>query len=216
MRGKLERRLLKLENNLVKMGSAVEDLIKRAMRSIEENDDKVAVKVVEKDYTVDNLETDIEKRCISLIALQQPIAGDLREITSILKIITDLERIGDYCVNIAKIQIQMKEKVSSIQELKKMSNLSIKMLRESINSFIDKDSNLARKTAQLDKEMDDMYEELYKSTLSKLINKEINEEAAIAIFFIGRYYERIGDHVTNICERIIYVVDGIRERCING
>jgi len=166
------------------------------------------------DKKIDELEIIIEKKCINLIALQQPLAKDLREIAAILKIITDLERIGDLAVNIARMSLKYskEEFIKPLIDLPKMESLIKQMIRESLDSFVNRDPELARKTAIMDDQVDEYYEKIYTELLEILATRhEIKREKVVELLFVGRYLERMADHVTNICERVVFMTEGKRE-----
>lgn len=212
MRGKLDSRLQRIERRLVKMGMAVESAIDKSIESLMNNDDKLAIEVIEKDATVDHLELDLEKSCVSLIALEQPIARDLRIVTGTLKIITDLERIGDYAANIAKTQITVSKDISHhVQPLYEIAKILQVMVKLSLDAFVEKDSQMAREAALMDMEVDKRYNKVYLDYLNQLIAGEVAVDEVVPLILAGRYLERMGDHITNICERIIYMVEGVRE-----
>ncbi len=212
MRGKLDSRLQRIERRLVKMAMAVEHSIEKSLESLMSNDDQLAIEVIEKDATIDHLELDLEKSCVSLIALEQPIASDLRVVTGTLKIITDLERIGDYAANIAKTQITIPKDISHHSEpLYEISKVLQVMVQHSIDAFVEKDAQKARETALMDMEVDRRYDEVYLDYLNQLIAGSVAVEEVVPLILVGRYLERMGDHITNICERIIYMVEGVRE-----
>ncbi|HHX03038.1 MAG TPA: phosphate signaling complex protein PhoU [Tissierellia bacterium] len=212
MRGRLDSRLQRIERRLVKMAMAVESAIGKSMESLMTNDDQLAIEVIEKDSTIDHLELDLEKSCVSLIALEQPIASDLRVVTGTLKIITDLERIGDYAVNIAKTQITIPKDISHHSEsLYEISKVLQVMVQRSIDAFVEKDAQMARETALMDMEVDEKYDSVYLEYLHQLMEGSVAVEEVVPLILVGRYLERMGDHITNICERIIYMVEGVRE-----
>ncbi|MDI9471792.1 MAG: phosphate signaling complex protein PhoU [Tissierellia bacterium] len=212
MRGKLDSRLQRIERRLVKMGMAVESAIDKSIESLMNNDDKLAIEVIEKDATVDHLELDLEKSCVSLIALEQPIARDLRIVTGTLKIITDLERIGDYAANIAKTQITVSKDISHhVQPLYEIAKILQVMVKLSLDAFVEKDAQMAREAALMDMEVDKRYDMVYLDYLNQLIAGEVAVDEVVPLILAGRYLERMGDHITNICERIIYMVEGVRE-----
>lgn len=212
LRANLDNRILKIEHRLIKMASLVEQAIVKSMEALRQNDDQLAIQVVEEDRVIDQLELSIEKNCINVISLQQPIASDLREITAVIKIITDLERIGDYAANIAKIQISAQQSMGEqIRYLEDMVDTVRVMLQKMLAAFVEKDPELAREAARLDQSVDDAYEEFYSFQIEVFKNSDISNHELVPLFFIGRYVERIGDHIVNICERIIYMVEGIYE-----
>lgn len=211
-RVKLEKRLQKIENRLIKMASVVEELIDMSMHAMETNNNQEAVKVIEMDKTVDQLEMEIEKNCVNVISLEQPMASDLREITAVMKIITDLERVGDYATNIAKLQISLNQSLGEeVKYLKTMHNQVKDMLHNVISAFINDDVEAARVVAKSDEIVDQQYEEIYLVFLEKLKTNQASTEILVPLLFTGRYLERMGDHIVNICERLIYMVEGVHE-----
>jgi len=214
VRARFDEKLQEMENLLIKMGAEVEEIVTLAFKAFLAKDHTLATKVIELDDSIDDLETEIEKRCINLIALQQPLAADLREIAGILKIITDLERIGDYAVNIAKVTLEFDEDeefVKPIIDLPKMEALVKEMIKGGLDSFVSKDVNKARAIAVLDDKVDDLYEAIYTELLEYGVKDKQTKQQVIRLLFVGRHLERMADHVTNICERVIYMLEGIRE-----
>lgn len=212
LRAKLDKRLNKIENRLIKMGSIVEKVIYTSFEALSKDDDKKAISVIEMDKTIDQLETEIERECVNILALQQPIASDLREVTGIMKIIIDLERMGDLATNIAKIQLTNKNiNRNHFVVLDEMEETVKSLLRESLDSFVNKDVELARNVAKRDNDLDDYFKKIYDESLDNLHKETYTKNDIVPLLFVGRYLERMGDHVTNICERVIYMVDGLRE-----
>lgn len=212
MREYFDKEIKHLNNLLLEMGEKSEQLIEMSIESLLNQDIELADKAIELDKDIDNMEIIIEKKCLELIVLQQPMAKDLREISAILKIITDIERIGDNGVNIAKISKKLsKEKyIKPLVDIPKMANISKEMIKKSLESFIKKDVELAKETARMDDIVDDIYGYIYIELLEILTQKKQIMYQVIDLLFVGRHIERIADHTTNICERIIYMVDGKR------
>ncbi|WP_204260280.1 phosphate signaling complex protein PhoU [Caloranaerobacter azorensis] len=212
MRKHFDLQLKELHDSLLKMGTMVEEAIDMAVQSLIEQDVEKAKRVIENDDNIDILEMQIEEKCLYLIALQQPIARDLRRISTILKIITDLERIGDHAVNIAEVAIKIgKEKfIKPLIDIPKMADVVKKMVKNSLNSYIEEDLKLAREVAQMDEIVDNIYRDIYIELLELLTKNEKNIPQTINLLLIGRYLERVADHTTNICERIIYMINGKR------
>lgn len=214
VRARFDEKLQEMENLLIKMGAEVEGIVAMGFKSFLEQDHELAKKVIELDEGIDYLEIQVEKKCINLIALQQPLAGDLREIAGILKIITDLERIGDYAVNIAKITLEFDEEEAFIKpliDLPKMEKLVKEMVKGGLDAFVSKDVDSARKIALLDDQVDDLYEQIYTDLLEYAVKDKKTKQQIIRLLFVGRHLERMADHVTNICERVIYMIEGKRE-----
>ncbi|WP_197051384.1 phosphate signaling complex protein PhoU [Caloranaerobacter azorensis] len=212
MRKHFDLQLKELHDSLLKMGTMIEEAIDMAVQSLIEQDVEKAKRVIENDDNIDILEMQIEEKCLDLIALQQPIARDLRRISTILKIITDLERIGDHAVNIAEVAIKIgKEKfIKPLIDIPKMADIVKKMVKNSLNSYIEEDLKLAREVAQMDEIVDNIYRDIYIELLELLTKNEKNIPQTINLLLIGRYLERVADHTTNICERIIYMINGER------
>jgi len=212
MRKYFDNDMEKLKKMLFDMGILAEEIIDISINSLLKKDEKLANIAIKLDEKVDEMEYIIEGKCLELIALQQPMAKDLREISAILKIITDIERIGDHGVNIAKVtkSISKEEYIKPLVDIPKMADISKKMIRKSLESFVEKDVQLAKQVAKMDDIVDNIYEEIYLELLNKLTEDKKIMNQVINLLFIGRYIERIADHTTNICEKIIYMVDGKR------
>ena len=212
MRKHFDEQLDELHLSLLKMGATVEDVIDLAIKSLVTQDLEKAEKVLKLDDRIDEMELEIEEKCLDLLALQQPIAKDLRRISTILKIITDLERIGDHGVNIAKVTMKIgtQKHIKPLIDIPRMADIAKQMMKNSLDSFINEDPTLARETAEMDDIIDAIYEDIYVELLEMLSkNKEIMQQV-VYLLFVGRYLERIADHITNICERIIYMTTGER------
>ncbi|WDV44197.1 phosphate signaling complex protein PhoU [Clostridiaceae bacterium M8S5] len=212
MREYFDNQIEEIRNKVMKMGNMVEDIITLTMSALLDKDGRVINYIVKLDNEVDELELEIEKNCLSVIALQQPKAKDLRYISTALKIITDLERIGDLGVNIAKVirEIGEDEFIKPLVDIPKMGGLAVSMLNDSLNSYINEDIDLAINTALKDDEMDKLYKGIYIELLDMIsVNSSVIKQST-QLLFIGRYLERIGDHVTNICERTVFMINGKR------
>lgn len=213
MRAQLDANIKELDELLLKMSSQVEELIELSIKAVLEQDLELANRIIRLDNKIDNMEISIEKKSLDMIALQNPLAGDLRRVSAILKIITDLERIGDHCVNIAKVVIANGKKpfIKPLIDIPKMAEIVRIMVNESVDSFVQANAQLAIEVAKRDDKVDDLYEIIYRDLLALL--KESNADDTnqiINLLFIGRYLERIADHTTNICERIIFMTTGER------
>lgn len=212
MREKFDNQIGELRTLVLDMGNMVEDIISKSLTALINKDIKLADEIISLDDQVDVMEMNIENKCLNLIALQQPRAKDLRCISTALKIITDLERIGDYGVNIAKIikEIGSDEFIKPLVDIPKMGNIATKMIRGCLDSYIKESKEQAVETALMDDEMDRLYNYIYVELLDMLSNDKRIIKQTTELLFIGRYLERIGDHITNICERIIYMINGER------
>lgn len=210
VRGHFEQKILEVKRKVLRMGALVENIIDTAVTALKEQNLDLARKVNEKDDEIDQLELEIEEESIRLLALQQPVAGDLRTIATFLKIITDLERMGDNAVNIAKVILEIGKEpiIKPLVDIPRMADVALEMLKMSLNAFVEGDIALAEKAAGRDEEVDRLYETLINDIINIITeNKELTKQGT-KLLFIGRYLERIADHSTNICERTIYMITG--------
>jgi len=207
-RNYFDQELQELQVSLLKMSSMVEEALRNSVKSLKTQNALLAQKVIDNDDEIDDMEYVVEDKCIKLIALQSPLAKDLRLIATALKIITDLERIGDYAVDIAKITIKLAKDIyiKELIDIPRMAEITINMVKGSIDAYVNLDISEARKVAELDDEVDGLYKQIFRELLLIMMEdpKKINQ--ATYFLLISRYLERIGDHVTNICERIIHTV----------
>ncbi|RQD69943.1 MAG: phosphate transport system regulatory protein PhoU [Tindallia sp. MSAO_Bac2] len=212
MRTTYTERLKGLKIKLLKMGSMVQEIIEESLQALMEQDMEKAAKIYIMDDKIDELELEIEKECMELIALQQPMAKDLRIIGTILKAITDLERMGDHAVNIAKQTrlIGDEEFIKPLVDIPKMARLSEKMVAKCLDSFLKEDLDLAREVAYEDNEVDETYERVYLELMEMMIEDQKVIKQAFHLLLIARFLERIADHSTNISERVIYMVTAER------
>lgn len=209
MRKTFDGELRELNLMLLDMGTKVEKVIKVSLEALLETDKEKAAKVKKLDNEVDRLEADIEQRCLELFLLQNPVAGDLRFVGSVLKIITELERVGDYGVNISNIVLEMEgAHIKPLVDIPRMAEICQDMLGKSLDSFINRDEELARATAKMDDQVDSIYDEICVELLEKIEGDNTIIKKAIDLLFIGRYLERMGDHITNVCERVVYMCTG--------
>lgn len=211
-RPKLELNLRKMDDQMMTMIILIQEQLETVKTALINQDKELAYQVKKMDKRIDDLEMQIERECIDAIALQQPLACDLRRIESTLKMITDLERIGDNSVNIARIVLSQKERltIKPLIELQKLFELVLLMLRQWTDSYVRSSVELAVLTARIDDEVDLIYESFYRGMLEVLVDHPDKRDQIVAYLFIGRYLERMGDHVTNLCERVVYTVSGER------
>lgn len=212
MRSRLEDEMKELEELLLKMGAIVEKNIELSMRSLLTKDLKLAQNIIEQDKMVDRLENDIETKAVIMLATQSPLASDLRKVSSILKIITDLERMGDNAANIAKVTLEIGTTplVKPLVDIPVMAEIARKMVKNSLDSFVNLDKTLAIETAKEDDLVDDLYKKIYTELLT-MVNEDKNVMGqVINLLLVGRFLERIADHSTNVCERVIYMLTGER------
>jgi len=210
MRNKFDEQLSQLNDMLVDMGAMIEKAITLATLAIVKHDKKMAKKAIEMDKEIDNQEKEIETLCLKLLLRQQPVARDLRLISSALKMITDMERIGDQAADISEIAKFLigKEYIINIEHIPQMAEATVKMVTDSIDAFVKRDLELAQKVIDNDDLVDDLFDEV-KDDVIKLIQKDqANGEQAIDFIMIAKYFERIGDHATNIAEWVVFSITG--------
>ncbi len=212
----LDKSLSELQQELLLMGSMVEESIHMAVESLAKQDLGVAQKIIDGDDLIDDLSRKIEEDCIRLIALQQPIARDLRVITTVLKTVTDLERIADHATNIAEItqRIGNTPLIKPLIDIPRMARMAEAMVKDSLKAFIDRDVDFAKATCLRDDEVDKLYEALLNELTGFIMAGGEAERVAqsMNLLFVARYLERVADHATNIGERVIYLVTGRSER----
>ena len=198
------------------MGELCEEAIGKATTALKEGSMEQAEKVRIADEEIDQAETDIERLCLRLLLQQQPVARDLRQISAALKMITDMERIGDQASDIAEIIItEDKSEAQDIPMIIKMSEAASKMVRDSVNAYVEKDLDLARKVMENDDVVDELFEEV-KTTLINFIaeNKGLQGVEAIDLIKVAKYLERIADHATNIAEWVEFSITGIHKSSV--
>lgn len=214
MRAKFDEQLALLHTELIQMGALCEEAISLAAKALEEGDLALAEKVRPLESEIDQMERDIETLCLKLLLQQQPVAGDLRQISAAMKIITDMERIGDQAADIAEIiqaclaQGYVPEDVGHIRE---MAEEVIKMVTESVNAYVRRDTACARLVIAHDDIVDRCFDQVRQVLIGKIaLNPECGEHA-LDLLMIDKYLERIGDHAVNIAEWVIFAVTGGHE-----
>lgn len=202
--------LKNLHREVLRMGSIVEKQIHLSIKALEEQDESLSLQVIKQDDLVDDLQREIEDKCIKLIAMQQPLAKDLRNVFTTIKIVTDLERMADHAVDIAKIVVRLKgEKyIRELADIPRMSLIIQQMIRDSLDAYINADVSKAYDICRMDDEIDDIYKEAFTELLDYMIEDKSNAKQATQFLFVFKFLERIADHVTNICEWTIYLVTG--------
>ncbi|OGL16494.1 MAG: phosphate transport system regulatory protein PhoU [Candidatus Rokubacteria bacterium RIFCSPLOWO2_12_FULL_71_22] len=198
-----------LKQTLLAMGGVVEDQIRRVMRALIERDDALAREVIERDRQVNAYDVEIDEKCVELLALHQPAAGDLRFITTAMKIVTDLERIGDQAVNIAQraIELSREAQLKPYVDLPRMAERAERMVKESLDAFVSRDTTLARRVCAADAEVDALKEQIFRELLTFMMEDARTIPRAIRLILISRFLERVADHATNIAEMVIYLVE---------
>ena len=189
-------------------------LLAKATKALQEGDTKAAKEVIEADAEIDQLEKDIESLCMKLLLQQQPVAKDLRRISAALKMITDMERIGDQTSDIAEIIVtsNITSELIDVEEIGRMAVAASKMVRDSVSAFVDKDLSLAQQVQEADDEVDHMFDDIKKTLILKYAEDQRKMgEAGMDLIMITKYLERIGDHATNIAEWVEFSITGVHK-----
>ena len=210
MRNRFDTQLELLNKELIEMGALCEELIQLSRKSLLEDKDYIET-ARSKEMEVDRMESDIENLCMKLLLKQQPVARDLRSVSSALKMISDMERIGDQSLDIIEIVEYVKKcDKESKRYIEEMSNAAGKMVSDSVEAFVRKDKELAQEVIASDDKVDSLFD-LMKKRLIEIISKEqADGEMYIDLIMIAKYYERIGDHATNIAEWVLYYLTGTK------
>jgi phosphate transport system protein len=205
-----DRQLQQLLDELLVLGSMVEQAVVDAVEALKQRDREASRVIYFGDQQINEKRHEIENDCLTLIATQQPMARDLRFLAAILEIITELERIGDYAKGIAQINIRLGEEplVKPLIDIPKMADKGLDMLRRSLEAFVQRDAVTARAIPDEDDEVDRLYNEVYRELLQIMINDPHTVDRATMLLWAAHNLERLADRVTNICERIVFVVTG--------
>ncbi|TDA30362.1 MAG: phosphate transport system regulatory protein PhoU [Hadesarchaea archaeon] len=209
-RKKLSEQLEDLKSKTMEMGALASTAVEKAVESLVKRNVRLAKKVIKEDDKIDDLEFEIENNCMHVIALQQPVAKDLRTIGTCLKIITDLERVGDRAVDIANITIEMagRAPVKPLVDIPRMAELAVGMLRDSMRAFKEGNSSLAFELGKRDDEVDRLAHQVTRELFSYLVEDPKKISDAVRLMLVASFLERIADHATNIGERVIYMEKG--------
>ncbi|RVU54059.1 phosphate signaling complex protein PhoU [Anaerosphaera multitolerans] len=210
MRSRFDEELEELNEQMLRMGMLVEAGIEKAVSMLDKRDEEKAKEVIRYEEEIDNMEYEIQVHCLRLLIEQQPVARDLRKISAALKIITDMERIGDQSRDIAEIcmYVDLDKDMQSVQHVKEMAESTIDMVNGTIKAFVDGDIELARQIQEDDDIVDDYFVKV-RDDLIKLIREEdIEPSYIIDVLMIAKYLERIADHAVNISEWVIFTVEG--------
>jgi phosphate transport system protein len=202
--------LQELNNNLIKMGAMVENAIGKATKALVEQDVDLAQEVIRSDEEIDNMERELESQCLKLLLIHQPVARDLRQISTALKMITDLERIADHAEDISELceYLARGPFVKKLEHIPMMADETMSMVKDSIDAFVRKDLDLANSVIGRDDRVDDLFVTV-KRDLIELVHKDAaSGEGAFDLLQVAKYYERIGDHAENIAEWVIFSITG--------
>ena len=216
MRNRFDRQLSTLNDELIEMGSMIEKSIETAIKALVNQDVDLARHAIEADEEIDRQERIIEDLCMKLLLQQQPVAKDLRLISAALKMITDMERIGDHAADISEMTILMadsdyEKSAINMEVIKEMAKETTDMVIKSVDAFVNKDLELARWVINRDDVVDDLFDSFRKELIQKINENVKNGEMATDMLMVAKYFERIGDHATNIAEWVIYSITGKHE-----
>lgn len=216
MRNRFYRQLLALNNELIQMGSLIEQAIETGISALVNQDVEKAESAIKFDTEIDQQERNVEALCMKLLLQQQPVAKDLRLISAALKMITDMERIGDHAADISEMTILMagseyERTQINIDLVKNMAKETTDMVIKSIDAFVNSDMELARWVIRQDDVVDELFAEFKKQLIQKINENVKNGEQATDMLMVAKYFERIGDHATNIAEWVIYSITGEHE-----
>ena len=207
MRNRFDEQLFELNREIIEMGAMCEEAIASAAKALSTGDMALAAKVCENSSAIDQMERDIEGRCMKLLLHQQPVARDLRLISAALKMITDMERIGDQAEDIAEIVTFLNgHTMEGMELIEEMARETIEMVTDSVDAFVKKDIELAKKVIEQDDIVDDYFSRVKCGIITLISENHADGEFALDLLMISKYFERIGDHATNIAEWVIYSV----------
>ncbi|MCK4263733.1 MAG: phosphate signaling complex protein PhoU [Candidatus Aminicenantes bacterium] len=210
MKRQFDKELKILKEKLLRMASLAEESITLAVNSLKERKEELAQKVFKGEEDINLLDIEIDKLTLRLLALRQPMAVDLRFITSAMRIAIELERIGDQSVNIAQRALELLKLplLKPLIDIPRMASLAQNMVKDSLNAFVNRDEKLARDVCQRDDEVDDLNDQIFRELLTYMMQDPSTINGAVDLILVGRHLERIADHATNISEDVIYYVKG--------
>ena len=207
------KQLREIQDDVLAMGSMVSKAILRSIEALKNRDLDLASKVIGDDKAVNQKRFEIEEKCVELIATQQPMAGDLRIILAVLNVISEVERIGDYAEGIAKIAVMIGDEppLKPLIDIPRMAEQTVGMLRRSLDAFVNRDAEAAKKISAEDDTIDHLYDQVFRELLIFMAEDPKTITRATRLIWVAHNLERAADRVTNICERVVYVVTGKME-----
>jgi len=213
MRTGFHKKLREIQDDILVMGSMVEKAILHSVQTLKAREVVMAKQLIADDVKINRKRFEIEEKCIQLIATQQPMASDLRTIICVLNIITELERIGDYAEGIAKIVVMIGDEppLKPLIDIPRMADKTVQMLRRSLDAFVNRDAGAARQVVAEDDEIDNLYNQVFRELLTFMIEDPKTITRATRLIWVAHNLERSADRVTNICERIVFIVTGKME-----
>jgi len=205
-----DRDIEEIKDLLLRMGAMVEDSIEQSIRALLKRDTQLAEEVIQRDDEIDQMEVEIDQRTIELIAKMQPAASDLRFVATIMKITPELERIADLAQDVCErvIELNREPQLKPVVQLPHLASITQQMVREALDSFVRGDADLARAVIRQDDAADALTEDSFRALLTYMLENPRNIAPAIRLTFIGKYFERMADGATNICEMVVYLVEG--------
>ncbi len=211
VRASLEEDLRKLEEKMLKLASLSKEALEKAMKALVNQDADLANEVINADDTLDDLTIDIDMSCVEVIARRQPLARDLRTITTIMKMVVDLERIGDLAVNIARVVLAIGKEpfIKPLIDLPRMADHAQKMLDMAIDAYLKRDVNKAYEVCKMDNFLDDLERQIMSELFFLMLEDPGRTlKQGVQLLFVARFLERVGDHATNLAEKVIYMITG--------
>ena len=210
MAAQKEQDIEKMKERVLRMGGLVEDAIRKSIKALVERDRPTALAVIDGDAIVNALDVEIEEECIRFLAIWQPTGSNLRFVTTAIKIITDLERMGDLAVDICERSVELLDEppLKPYIDIPRMAEAAQKMLKDSLDAFVARDADLALKVCGADDFVDNLNHQIFNELLVYMLQDTRNISRAVRLTYIGKYLERIADHATNIAEMVVYMVKG--------
>ncbi|MDD6278747.1 MAG: phosphate signaling complex protein PhoU [Ruminococcus sp.] len=212
MRNRFDSQLETLNNKMIEMGSMCEEIIALVAKALSTGDPTYSERISSLENDIDHMERDIESLCLRLLLQQQPVAKDLRQISAALKMITDMERIGDQAADISEFIRYLDERAKDdCKYIYLMAEASIKMVSDSVEAFVKKDLSLARSAIAYDDIIDDYFRKVKAAIIGLIEQKSGSGEYLLDLLMVGKYFERIGDHAVNIAEWVVFSVTGVHK-----
>ncbi|HYM79938.1 MAG TPA: phosphate signaling complex protein PhoU [Candidatus Limnocylindria bacterium] len=204
-----DQELEALKERLLQMGGRAEAIIQKSVESLKRRDTGLAQEVFEDDKVIDRMEIEIDERCVGLLALRQPMAVDLRFITSAMKITNDLERVGDHAVNIAgnSVRLAAEPQLKPLVDIPRMANMASGMLHEALDAFVRRDAATARRLVRRDDEVDNLNRQLFRELVSYMIEDPATITRAMELILVARNLERVADLATNVAEEVVFIAE---------
>lgn len=210
MQRHFDRDIEELTEMLLRFGAMVEDSISQSIRALLERDTDLAEQVIAHDDEIDQMELEIDAATLALIAKMQPAATDLRFVAALMKVTPDLERMGDLAVDVCErvIELNREPQLKPLMDIPRLARIAQEMVRQALDAFVRRDTQLARQVIARDDEVDALTEKSFRELLTYMLEDSKNISRAIRLTFVGKYFERIADSATNICEMVVYLVEG--------